>query len=185
MSALLFDGLSEASTMQRVVAGFGTGLVLLLLVAVTLAGEDKEEKVPLNKAPQPVLAAVKARFQGAELKGASKEKEDGQQVYEVTIKHQGQTIDVTLTPAGEILLIEKTIPAQKLPAAVTKTLEGKYPQAKYKIVEEITRVEKEQEKLAFYEVLLTTSEGQSVEVELTPQGRIVHEEKQDRKKEGE
>jgi hypothetical protein len=58
-----------------------------------------------------------------------------------------------------------------------RALEGKYPRATYKIVEEIVKVEKNQEKLAYYEVLLVTAGKDTLEVLVTPEGRIVKEEK--------
>lgn len=147
---------------------------LLILTAVTFGDE---EKVALDKVPKPILDAVKARFQDAELKGAGKETEDGKLVYEVTIKHKGQNIDVTLTPEGDILLIEKEITARDLPRPVAKALEDKYPRASYKIVEEIIQVEKKEEKLKYYEVLLETADKKKLEVQVTAEGKIVNEEK--------
>ena len=80
---------------------------------------------------------------------------------------------MTLTPEGEILLIEKTIPAKDLPKPVAKTLEEKYPKATYKIVEEIIKLQKKEEKLAYYEVLLVTAEKKKLEVEVSAEGKII------------
>src|SRR5262245_32039576 len=93
------------------------GLGLLAAAAVSPADE---EKVPLDKVPKAVLESVKGRFKDAELKGATKEKEDGKTVYEVTIKFKGHNVDVTVTPDGDIILIEKEIAAKDLPKAVAK-----------------------------------------------------------------
>ena len=162
--------------MRRPVTWLGLGMAAVLLLSVALARGD-EEKVPLDKVPKPVVEAVKARFKNAEVTGASREMEKGQVVYEVTIKDRGQNIDVTLTPQGEILLIEKEIAARDLPRAAARALEGKYPRATYKIVEEIVKVEKKQERLAYYEVLLVTAGKETLEVLVTPEGKIVKEEK--------
>jgi len=162
--------------MRRPVTWLGIGIASVLLVFVAGARGD-EEKVSLDKVPGPVVEAVKARFANATVTGASKEKEKGRVVYEVTIKDKGQNIDVTVTPQGEILLIEKEIAARDLPRAVARALEGKYPRATYKIVEEIVEVAKKQERLAYYEVLLVTAGKETLEVLVTPEGRIVKEEK--------
>jgi len=156
--------------------------VILILVAVARGGE---EKVPADKVPKPVMEAVKARFQGAKVTGAGRETEEGKPVYEVTIKHKGQQIDVTLTPEGAILAIEKEITAKELPRAVRKALRGKYPKAMYKIVEEIIKVQKKEEKLAYYELLLVTADKQALEVQVTAEGKIVNEEKKSLGKEEE
>jgi hypothetical protein len=64
-----------------------------------------------------------------------------------------------------------------LPRAVARALEAKYPRATYRIVEEIIKVEKKEEKLAYYEVLLVTADKKALEVQVTAAGKIVNEEK--------
>ena len=91
-------------------------VALLVLVAPVRADE---EKVPLDKVPKPVLEAAKKRFPKAEVVGVSKETEKDKTVYEVELKENGKTIDVTLTPEGVITTIEKQIDAKDLPKAVT------------------------------------------------------------------
>jgi uncharacterized membrane protein YkoI len=160
--------------MRNSLSQLGAGMVLVLIPVVAYGDE---EKVPLDKVPRPVMAAVKTRFKDAAVTGAGKETEDGKLVYEVTIKHKDQKIDVTLSPEGEILMIEKEIAAKDLPKAVAKALENKYPRATYKIVEEIIKVEKKEEKLAYYEVLLVTTDKQALEVQVSAEGKILNEEK--------
>lgn len=153
----------------------------LMLLAVIAVAQDQEESVPLDKVPKAVLDAVKARFADAKLMEASKEKEDGKQVYEVTIKDKGQTVDVTLTPEGSIIMIERAIPPAKLPPAVSKAVDEKYPKATIKIAEEIFKVDQRQEKLAYYEVQLVT--GQKIlEVVLAPDGKVLKEERDEEDK---
>ena len=41
---------------------------------------------------------------------------------------------MTLTPDGDIVLIEREIRARSLPPAVARALKEKYPRAKYRIV---------------------------------------------------
>jgi Putative beta-lactamase-inhibitor-like, PepSY-like len=162
--------------MQRSVIGAGAGAVIAILFMSALA-HGAEENVPLNKVPKPVMDAVKSRFKHARPTAASTEEENGQRVYEVTIKPKGRNIDVTLTPDGDIVLIEREIRARALPTAVARALREKYPRAKYRIVEEIIKVENQHEKLDHYETLLVTAERQPIEVEISTQGRITHEEK--------
>lgn len=156
--------------------------VVLAVVVQVLADE---EKVPLDQLPKAVVATLKARFKGAEMIAASKEKEKDQLRYEVAIKQKGQKIDVTLTPQGSLVEIEKQITAKDLPNAVTRVLEEKYPAAKYQIIEEIFKVEKKVESLAYYEVLLATAGKQTFEVQVAADGRILNEEKKDPSKKDE
>jgi hypothetical protein len=149
------------------------------VAAVAPAQDDTEEKVPLDKVPGPVLKTVKARFPGARLTGASKEKEKDKWVFEVSLTEKGKdkNVDVTCTPEGELLTIEKAIDAKALPRAVTKAIEDKYPRPTYKIAEEIIKVDKTKETLDFYEVLLVTQDKKkTMEVQVTAEGKIVAEE---------
>jgi uncharacterized membrane protein YkoI len=157
---------------------FASMVVTALLILVAVVCGD-EEKVALAKVPKPVMKAVRTRFQDAKVIGTGKETENDKLVYEVTIKHKGRKIDVTLTPEGGILLIEKEIAAKELPKAAAKALVDKYPKAMYKIVEQIFKVENKQEKLAYYEVLLTTADKKALEVQVTAEGKVLNEETKD------
>jgi uncharacterized membrane protein YkoI len=160
--------------MQRVRNWLVASMVLGVL-AGALARAD-EEKVPLDKVPKAVLDAVKAKFEGAELKSASTEKEGDKVIYEITLKHQGHSIDVSLTADGKIVSIEKTIERKDLPKPVAEALDAKYPKATIKLVEEVTEGDK-----VNYEVLLVTADKKEVEVVFDPSGKVVKEEKKEAK----
>lgn len=148
-------------------------------VLVVLAGTARadEEKVPLNKLPRAVVDAVKAKYPGAELKGAEKEVEKGKTYYEVALTHKGKKLEVTLTPEGKIVEVEKEITARDLPAPVTEGIEAKYPKAKIKRAEEITKGGK-----TLYEALIETADKKKFEVVLDPTGKIVKTEAKGEKK---
>jgi uncharacterized membrane protein YkoI len=148
------------------------GLALLAGLTAARADEGKEEKVPLDKLPRAVVDAVKAKFPGAELVSAEKEKEDGKDVYEVAIKFKDHNIEVTLTPEGKILSIEKEITLKDLPRAVAAALEARYPRADIKKVEEIDK-----DGVISYEVLLVTADKKKLEVTFDPKGKVLEEEK--------
>jgi uncharacterized membrane protein YkoI len=156
-------------------------MCVFVLVAAGIAAraDDKEEKVPLDKVPKAVLKAVQAKFKGAELVSAQTEKEDGKLLYEINLKHKGQTVDVSVTPDGKIVSIERTIAAKDLPRPVAEAINRKYPKAEHKIIEELTEDGK-----TSYEVLLVTADKKKIEVVLDRDGKIVKEEAKD-KKEGE
>ena len=160
--------------MRRPVTWLGATMGMLLLLPVAAVCADEE--ISLDKVPPPVMDAVKARFKDAEVTGAAREMDQEKVVYEVTLQFKGQKIDVILAPEGEILLIEKAIARGDLPTAVAKALDDKYPKATYKIVEEVIKVEKKEEKLEYYEARLVTAERKDLEVKLATDGRIVKEE---------
>jgi hypothetical protein len=158
----------------------------LTLVALLTAGSfatlrADEDKVPLDQLPIAVSKAVKKRFPKAEFVGASKETEDGKTEYEVTIKDDGKSIDVTLTSEGTILGMEKEIDAENLPQAVIEALESKYKNAKYKKIEEVIKIKDGKEKLEQYEVLLVTADKKTVEVVLVVTAKITKTEEKKEK----
>lgn len=154
-------------TMLRV----AVGVAVMAVIAATVRAD--EEKVPLDKLPKAVTDAVKKRFPKLEPKEATKEvTEDKKTVYEVTLTEDKKNIDVTLTPEGIIVMIEKEIDRKDLPKAVAAAIDAKYPDATYKICEEIIPVKDGKETLESYEVLLETKDKKLIEVVLSTDGKI-------------
>jgi hypothetical protein len=143
----------------------GTGLAALLGLAM-LAGMSQadEEKIPVEKLPAAVTKAVKKKFPKARIQAASREVEDGATTYEVELKVEGRSVDLALNADGKILEIEKEVPVNELPRAVTKRLAARYPGARIEKVEEITRGE---DGPVHYEVAI------KAEVVFTAKGKIV------------
>ena len=141
------------------------------LLTITGVRAD-EEKVPLDKLPKAVKEAVEKQFPKVEVKAASKEKDGDKVVYEVSLKKDGKGIDVTVTEAGAITLIEQEIEFKELPKAVAKTFEEKYPKAKYEIVESVTKVADGKETLEYYEARLVDDSKKKWEVEVLPDGKL-------------
>jgi hypothetical protein len=161
--------------MKKSIRWHVAGMGILLLAVTTARAEEEEEKVPLDKIPKPLMEAVNARFKDAAVTAAVKEKEDGELVYELSLKVKGQTVDVILTSEGTIRLIEKTIAAKDLPSAVVKSLEDNYPKATYKKFEEVILVDENKEYPPYYEGILVTARKRNIEVEMAPDGTIVNE----------
>ena len=152
-------------------------------ISVTPSRADNEEKVPLDKLPKAVSEAVQKRFPKLELKEASKEKDGNKVLFEVSLKKDGKNIDVTVTEAGTITLIEQEIEFKDMPQAVKKTFEEKYPNAKYEIVETVTKVADGKESLEYYEAKLVAADKKKWEVEVLPDGKLkgATEEKEEKK----
>ena len=161
--------------MRRRVARLGAGAGTLLWF---LAGISQAIEVPVDSVPGPVTNTVAARFPGIDVEGYAREQtEEGAIVYEVSLDSEGKTIDLTLTPEGALTLIEKEISRKDLPAPVTKTLDGEYPKARFRLVEEAIEVNGKEEKLEYYEVLLMTRDKQLRAVQLSPDGKVLKVEK--------
>ena len=63
------------------------------------------------------------------------------------------------------------MPAKDLPAKVSKVLGEKYPKAKIKKAEELTKDDK-----TSYEVIIETADKKKLEVVLDPGGKVLEEE---------
>ena len=144
-----------------------------------------EESIPVDKLPKAVLETVKKRFPKAEIVEAEKSTEDNEEEYVVSIKDGKTEIDVTLTPDGKITLIEKEIPVKDLPKAVADALAAKFQKATIKTAYEVTTVTDGKEELDYYDVVVVTADKKTLDVEVTPDGKIeqVEEHKEEKKEE--
>lgn len=162
---------------MKIAAAAGACL-LASLTAFSTAALSDEEKIALKDVPKAVLDAVKAKFPKAEIKGAEKEVEDGKTTYEIAIEDDERDIDVALRADGKIVEIEKEVAAKDLPKAVADALAAKYPKAKIKKAEELVEFEDGEEEKSF-EVVVEESGAKSVEVKITPDGKIVKHDEED------
>jgi uncharacterized membrane protein YkoI len=137
---------------------------------VSLARAD--EKVELDKLPAVVKKAVQKRYPDAKLVKADKETEDGKTVYDVAITIGAQKMSIDVTPEGKIVGYEKTIDAKKLPKVVSDAFHAKYPKATMRGVEEIYKVDGDDEKMEGYEIKLTTADNKKMEVVINSEGKI-------------
>jgi len=150
-------------------------LVLALavdLLAVATLSRGDEQKIALKDVPNAVLNAVKAKYPTADLKEATKETEKKDVVtYEISLINEGKKITVSVDQNAKIKEIETEIAVGDLPKSVTEALAAKYPKATLKKAEEIVEFEDGKEEKE-YEVEIVTSEGKSMEVTLSPSGKI-------------
>lgn len=168
--------------MRKTAVVMVTGLVVVVGAS---ARAGKEEKLALDKLPQAVANAVKARFPDAKLKGAEKEEEDGETIYEVgLVENSGQKVDVSLVADGTIKEIERELEAADLPKPVRETVSAKYAGGKVKIVEEVILVKEGKEQLDCYEFKI--AKGDKVtEVKIAADGKVKKEEAEDADDSGE
>jgi len=105
--------------------------------------EEKEEARPatvdLKILPPAVLAAFKASYPRAAIRGTSKETEKGVTYYEVESVDGKTNRDLLYTADGKAAEIEETIAPEALPAAVRQTLAGEFPGGKVLKAEEMTK----------------------------------------------
>jgi hypothetical protein len=154
-------------------------LSLGLLAAVAASVRADEESIKPADLPKAVASAVKARYPKGEITKAVKEEEHGKTIYEVIVKVEGKTLVVALSAEGKILEVEQAIAAEALPRAVAAAIAAKYPAAKIKKAERIVKFEDDEEETSFEVVLATEGKG-DVEVELSPKGKILEDDEDDK-----
>ncbi len=130
-----------------------------------------EEDVKPADLPSVVRNALKSKFPQAEIKSAEKGTEDGKPIFEVSIKNEHHDIDVTLSPAGEILSFEKTLKMNDRPKPMKESLAAKFPHASIKLIEEVW----EHGKLTGYEGTLVTADKKKVDVTFNTEGKLIED----------
>lgn len=154
---------------NTLLVAFAAGATLVLVAG---AGAE-EKKISKHDVPQKVMQSVNARLPGVELTGAEKEMENGNVVYDLELKHQGRKYEMDVKEDGTIMEIEKEI--KNPPAALTRSVKAKYPDAQIKEVMEVNKVTGKEENPQNYEVTISTG-GKNKEVIVTLDGKSVKEE---------
>jgi uncharacterized membrane protein YkoI len=145
---------------------------------VTARAAWADEKVPLDKVPAKVMAAIKDRFPGAEINSVEKETEDGKVVYDVELKQKDRKYEMDIQEDGTVLEIEKEVFSKDVPKAITDAIAAKYPKSTVKEVMEVNKVTGKEETPIHYEVELVTAEQKKLEVIVSLDGKSVKEEKE-------
>ena len=165
-----------------------SAMVGLVMLAGCNSGDGKkvsgessadQRKISTDKLPENGKAALNQRFSGAEVTHAEKETRNGQVVYDFELKHSANRYEMDVREDGTILNIYKEVADRDLPKAVLKALEEKYPRARYQEIMEVYKVEGKKETLTHHAVTLVTGGKQKLEVEVSPEGKILKSDKAD------
>jgi uncharacterized membrane protein YkoI len=148
-------------------------MAVLGLLGLGSGAWAQEVEIKLDQVPKAVLDSAKAKFPGAEHRGAAKETEEGKTVYEIAMTHEGHRMDVTFQENGTLVLVETEVPEAELPAAVLKAAQDKYPGAKIKLAESVKKGPKVKKDVDYYELHLTTADKKSAEIEVDSHGKIL------------
>jgi uncharacterized membrane protein YkoI len=148
------------------------GALAALLVGAVARADDK---VPLDKVPEPVMKAAKAKYPKAEVVSAEKGDQDGTKVYELALKDGDKTWEASFTPEGKFVSAEEPVKEAELPAKVKEAFRKKYPDAKVLSAEKETTGDGADAKVA-YEIVIEKGK-EKVEVQFAPDGKFLGEEK--------
>lgn len=129
--------------------------------------EEHEEAV--KEVPQPVKKAFDKTYPGAEIKGYSKEIEDGQTHFEVACTFNGHRIDALYNPDGSVAEIEEVVSADSLPEAVKTSVANEFKDYSINHAEKVHKEGK-----VLYELKIKDSEGKNrLEVVFSEKGQIL------------
>jgi uncharacterized membrane protein YkoI len=145
------------------------------LLGAAPAAYSDEKKIEVSELPKVVVKAAKKAFPDAQIVGAAKETEDGETIYEVMMKLEGKSIDLAIDDEGEIEEIEREIEVEDLPRAVIKAARKKFPEGKIAKVEEVS----DEDDKVVYELAIEMKGGKTIEVVLSPNGKILKDEKEE------
>lgn len=151
-------------------------VVALSLICLFTAACAAEKKVSKEQLPAAVKTTADAQSKGATVAGYSSDTEDGKLEYEVNLKVDGHSKDVTIAPDGRVLEIEEEVAMDKLPSAVRDGLTGKAGKGTIGKVESLTKYRSQAWTLVAYEAQVVTS-GKHSEIQVGPDGKsLKHEE---------
>jgi uncharacterized membrane protein YkoI len=165
--------------MRGIMGWLSVGAVFcLVMLALGAQADEKTGKIEPDKLPQKVKDAVKARLPGAEVTSAEKEKENGEIVYDLELKHEGRKYEMDIKEDGTIIEIEKEI--KDVPEAISKAVKRKYPKATIQEVMEVNKVTGKEEKPIHYEVTIDL-DGKKKEIIVSLDGKNVKGEGEEKK----
>lgn len=109
------------------------------IVALALAAVAAEKKIDVKKLPPAVKATVEKESKGAQMKGVSKEVENGKTTYELETVVGGKTRDLIIGEDGKVLIVEQEVTLDSIPAAAKAAIEKLATGGKITKVETITK----------------------------------------------
>jgi len=139
------------------------------------AWSEAKDMLQLEKIPQIVMGALKAKFPKAEIQKWTKEKEGDIFVYDIEFQQEGRKFEADIKEDGAIHNWEKAIEIKDLPEAARKAVEAKYPNCIIKEIMEITAVHDGTDALEGYEIVLQTADKKDVEVTVAADGKILED----------
>jgi len=110
------------------------------IAVLTLSpGFGAEKKVKMKDLPTAVQKTVQEQIKSAQLKGISKEVENGKTMYEVETVVNGRSRDFVIDTAGTIVEVEDEVTLDRIPAPAKAAIEKSAGSGKIIKVESVTK----------------------------------------------
>ena len=147
-------------------------LTVAVLICVSSSVLAADKKLTKSQLPAAVQKTADEQSKGATLLGYSSEVEKGKTEYEVKLKVDGHSKDVSIDPSGNVLEVEEEVAIDSLPADVQAGLKKAAGTGRLGKVESLSKGGK----LVAYEAKVTKG-GKKSEVQVGPKGeKLAHEE---------
>lgn len=143
-----------------------TCITIAFALAAASSVAAQERKISRRELPPAVQRTVVTESRGAMVRGFSEEKEEGRTYYEMELRLNGRTRDVTMDSSGAVIMVEQEVALGTLPAAVQAGLKSAAGAGRIALVESITKGGK----LVAYEGHVNTN-GKWSEVKVGPDGK--------------
>ena len=124
------------------------------------------EKIKQSQVPSAVIDSFTQNYPKADIEKTSKETKNSTTYYEIESKQGKGNLDVLYDSLGNAVEIEESINEDSIPATVKNALNQKYPDAKIKKVEKLTKNGQ-----VSYEIQLDTKQGEK-EITVDKNGNI-------------
>src|SRR6266446_2059841 len=123
-----FDDHNEEELVMKIIRGLGRcAVIAVAALSFSQLGLSQETKIAAKNVPAEVIAAFKATYPNATIRGYSREKENGKTYYEIESRDGRVSRDVLYNPDGTVAEIEETVDVKDLPAEVRQTIHTHYP----------------------------------------------------------
>ena len=114
-------------------------LSVCIAVLSLAAAFGAEKKVKMKDLPAAVQKTVQEQTKGAQLKGVSKEVENGKTLYEAETVVNGRSRDYVIDEAGTVVEIEDEVTLDSIPAPAKAAIEKSAGSGKILKVESVTK----------------------------------------------
>lgn len=139
-------------------------LIIITAAALLNSAFGSDKPIKMKDLPPAVQKAVHEHTKGAELRGLSKEIENGKTFYEVETVVNGHSRDLVLDKTGTVVELEEEVALDSVPALVKSAIEKKSAGGRITKVEMVTKGP-----TVSYEAAITKN-GKKLEVVVKPDG---------------
>lgn len=135
-----------------------TFAILLAVAALAVAAAAAGKKLTLQDLPAAAQKTVQDQMKGGEIKGISKETENGVEQYEIETMWNGKHRDLNVDTKGNLLVVEEETSIDTIPAGAKAAMEKKAAGGKIAMVELFIRGSE-----TLYEAAYTGKDGKKHE----------------------